>query len=160
MAVQLGFLLGGWPLAGIPAEASVKNAALESLVVHLRLLDDFFGDPRQTAARRPSDHDDVFARHWVATWAPTRFLTEVERSRANAQIAHMTSRRRMRHHWRSPAAVARFCVVANAFFDEVEHQNPRRARAFTQSRQFTEGFLASISASGFVVPRLKRSRRP
>jgi hypothetical protein len=47
-----------------------ENALLEALLVHLRLLDDFFGSAKQTQKRQPKkDKDDVFARHWLPTSA-------------------------------------------------------------------------------------------
>jgi hypothetical protein len=154
MSVQLGFLATRWPLGSKQAEVALRNSALEALIMHLRLLDDFFGHAGQVAPRRPNDRDNVFARHWAPAWNPRGFLTNVERSRANAQIAHLTARRRMQHQWRPPHMVARCCRLANEFFDEVQTDNPRRARAFQEARVLTDAFLSHqrALAAGLVVP--------
>jgi hypothetical protein len=55
-----------------PPDVPLRNATLEALLVHLRLLDDFYGDPRQTRPAGRLDQDDVFARHWLPTWRPRR----------------------------------------------------------------------------------------
>lgn len=65
----------------------VGNALLESVLIHVRSLDDFF---RRTVSL---EDDDVFAVHYLPTWSPTRLLTKSQRDKVNKSLAHLTSAR-------------------------------------------------------------------
>jgi hypothetical protein len=125
------------PLTKSSPKSLRENALLEALLVHLRLFDDFFGSSKQTQPRQRSDRDDVFARHWLPTWRPRGVLSPVQRSRVNAQLAHLTARRRMKNPW-TLEMVRRTCRVLIAFLDQLEREQPRRARAFRKSRDEVE----------------------
>ena|SRR5947209_8652432 len=121
---------------------AIGDALLEAALVHLRLLDDFLGAGRQSQAPKPGDLDDVFARHWLPSWKPRGFLTPTQRSRINAQLAHLSARRRWRHGWDVPRMATQPCRLLLRFLDELEATDARRARAFRDCRVAVEDWLA------------------
>jgi hypothetical protein len=125
----------------------LDNALLEAMLVHLRLLDDFFGSKQQLAPRNRSATDDVFARHWLPSWQPRRFLTETQRGRANAQITHLAARRRWNHRWPLPQMTSRCCRTLLRFVDELEQEAPQRAKAFAKARGIAQAWLATQEAT-------------
>lgn len=126
-----------------PEEGALLNALLEACLVHLRLLDDFLGSPRQAKAARPGDLDDIFARHWHPGWRPSRFLTEQQISDINAQLAHLAARR---EHWQFPWPLDELAADCSERFEqfciELEASNPERAAAFAIARSFAMKILA------------------
>ena len=123
-------------------EDAMGDALLEASLVHLRLLDDFLGSPQQAQPPTRDDPDDVFARHWLPGWAPRRFLTGGQRQRINAQLAHLSARRRWRVGWNVPALTTACCQGFVRFLDQLNVAHPRRARAFAESRARIEAWLA------------------
>lgn len=119
---------GRWP-------NPVSNALIEAFLVHIRLLDDFVGNPRQSEQERKGDLDDVFARHWLPTWQPSRFLTGEQIRNINAQLSHLAARRQ---HWRFPwdlDELALACAMKlEEFCTALESSDPRRAKAFARLR--------------------------
>jgi hypothetical protein len=121
----------GWlelRLADVEAKKRVDigadgQALLEAVLVHLRLLDDFVGSPRQWQAPSRRDGDDVFARHWDPRWRPNRFLSPKQRERTNAHLAHLTARR-LTARWdiqpeELPDIVTRCCRRLEELFAQV-----------------------------------------
>ena len=45
------------------------------------------------------DSDTAFARHWLPSWKPAPFLTNAERRDVNAQVSHLSARRRASIDW-------------------------------------------------------------
>jgi hypothetical protein len=125
------------------------QALLEAVLVHLRLLDEFLGDPRQTKRRKKADPDDVFACHWDRRrhprWKPKRFLGD-DRQKLNARLAHLTGRRLKPPDVEPddlPPLVLKCCERLNEFFDHVDAHNHARVTAFACPRERVRQFLAS-----------------
>lgn len=68
----------------------VKNALLDSFLMHLRALDDFLGARRGTAKTRTRD---VLAVDFLPTWEPSRVLDKPVRNAVDAQLAHLSVHR-------------------------------------------------------------------
>jgi hypothetical protein len=128
----------------------LSNAHIEATLIHLRLLDEFFGSPKQARTSGKNDKDDIFARHWLSSWQPRPFLTETERSRANAQLAHLSGRRRMNHKWNLGEAVARCCGTFQIFIGQLDAAHPRRARAFSETWALVNAYLRHPTPGGHV----------
>jgi hypothetical protein len=124
------------------ADVVVKNALLEACLVHIRLLDDFLGSPVQAEPAGQNDRDDVFAGHWLPGWTPQRFLTHLQISDINAQLAHLAARRQ---HWNFGwplSALASACATKfEEFCAALEAANPDRAQAFEKARYFARSIL-------------------
>ena len=69
----------------LSGDVVVRNAVLESFLLHARSLDAFLG-PRAENARP----DDVFAEDFVSGWRRTGTGLGDKRSRVNKEIAHLT----------------------------------------------------------------------
>lgn len=124
------------------------QALLEAVLVHLRLLDEFLGDPRQATRRRKADQDDVFARHWDRRrhprWEPRRFLGNADRQDVNAKLVHLTGRRLTRPDVQPDditPLVRKCCERLKEFFDHVDQHNNARVAAFACPRRRVEQFL-------------------
>ncbi|HEY8776114.1 MAG TPA: hypothetical protein VIM33_06475 [Gaiellaceae bacterium] len=131
------------PNAPVTFEATVeRNALLEAFLVHVRLLDDFLGDPRQAKPATARNFDDVFARHWVPSWQPKRVMTEVERKRANAQITHLSGRRRLGYRWKVPDLGQRCCTRMVSFIDAIEAHDSKLAEPLTPAATTCRNYLA------------------
>ena len=63
----------------------IRNALLESLLVHIRVLDDFLG------MEAPAQPDDVVAVGFLPSWEPRRCLTPDERAYVNKRVMHLTT---------------------------------------------------------------------
>jgi hypothetical protein len=120
---------------------AIGRALIEAVLVHLRLLDAFLGDRNQTKEHRPSDKDDVFARHWCPAWEPHGFLTPDEYDGINAQLAHLAARRWHGYPWLLADMTKRCCVGFLEFFDVVAQDAPDRAAAFSAPRARVAAFL-------------------
>jgi hypothetical protein len=129
------------------------DSLLESFLVHVRLLDDFLGDPGQAQPTRRNDSDDVFARHWLPTWTPRRFMSEDERDRANAQIAHLTGRRIMGYGWSVPDLARRCCESFESFAAAVERTGDTGlVGSLVPARDEAKRFLSALTrATGHGV---------
>jgi hypothetical protein len=83
----------------------VGNGLLESLLVHVRLLDDFLANKRR---RGPSGGDDLTASDYNPSWSGNGFLKDYERSTINKKVTHLT-RTRQNHvvdkQWRTSGAL-------------------------------------------------------
>jgi hypothetical protein len=80
----------------------VGYGLLESLLVHIRLLDDFL------ATNRPSGTDDLKASDYNSSWSSNGFLKAEERSTINKKVAHLTRSRQdhpLNQQWRTTGAL-------------------------------------------------------
>jgi hypothetical protein len=78
---------------------------LESLLLHVRLLDDFLANRRR---RGPEGDDDLTAKDYNSSWTSNGFLKADERSAINKKLAHLTRSRRdnsVDQRWRSTGAL-------------------------------------------------------
>jgi hypothetical protein len=83
----------------------VGYGLLESLLVHVRLLDDFLANRRRKG--RDGD-DDLTARDYRSSWSSYGFLKTDERSAINKKLAHLTRSRqdhRVNQQWRTTGAL-------------------------------------------------------
>jgi hypothetical protein len=94
-------------------------ACFEAALVHLRLLDDFF--------RAQPSGDDVVATHFLPSWKPRGFLTEPQRDRINAQVAHLTGRRGRPQH--NLGRMARTCGARFLQLETRMRKGPPEAQA-------------------------------
>jgi hypothetical protein len=69
----------------------VGYGLLESLLLHVRLLDDFLGNRRR---KGPEGDDDLTAKDYNSSWSNNGFLKRDERSAINKKLAHLTRSRR------------------------------------------------------------------
>ena len=128
-----------------PSDDQDRQALIEALLVHLRLLDDFLGSKGQVERATEGDRDDVFAGHWVDKWEPCTFLSDDERKRVNAKVAHLSGRRLTLRDVQPddiPPLVKKCCERLQEFFEHVERHNQVRAPAFACARRRVEQFLA------------------
>lgn len=103
----------------------VKNALLESVLVHLRSIDDFL----QLKAARD---DDVIALDYLPSWNPRPALSEKDRADVNKRVQHLTTRRlRGKRQW-ALALVAQALEVCVEFLQQLERDQPLRAASFKQ----------------------------
>lgn len=125
MVAQVELLLTFAPLFPIP----IYLALVEAPLVHLRLLDDFFGSaqPRK---------DDVIARHYLDKWDACHFLDDDPgdvdlRSAINAQLQHPAARRESGYKWNFSRMLT-LCQVAVSQFvvDLGRSDSPERAEWF------------------------------
>jgi hypothetical protein len=65
----------------------VGYGLLESLLVHVRMLDDFLATRRRKGA---AGFDDLTARVYNSSWTSNGFLRTNERSAINKKLAHLT----------------------------------------------------------------------
>jgi hypothetical protein len=133
-----------------PVLGADGQALLEAVLVHLRLLDDFLGSPKQCERRESSARNDVFARHWVPSWRPNRFLTGKQRKRINAQLMHLAWRR-LDSGWNIrpeevPDMVRGCCRRLNEFFAQVEALDRDRLRAFRDAPRRVREYLENEAA--------------
>jgi hypothetical protein len=112
-----------------------RQALLEAVLVHLRLLDEFLGQ------RPGTQYDDARAMHWVKTWKPKGFLSRTQRDRVNAKVAHLTARRTELGDWQ-PAELAPLvrdcCLRLKTFFADLD---AARTDAFRASADCVDDFL-------------------
>jgi hypothetical protein len=83
----------------------VGNGLLESLLVHIRLLDDFLANKRR---RGPQGDDDLTASDYNPVWLGNGFLKDDERSSINKKVAHLTRSRQDKdvdRQWRSSGSL-------------------------------------------------------
>lgn len=142
------------PVLGLSQDA--RNAVLESLLVHARILDDFLLN------RDGPDGDDVLAKHY-APWdersilpaemikKKQRFWTFMpgdSREQANKRVAHLTQRRlddgenkKVRYLAVAHAIAATFL----AFLDRVAENDPSRSAWFAKAASYTHGLLDALS---------------
>jgi hypothetical protein len=83
----------------------VGNGLLESLLLHVRLLDDFLGNRRR---RGPEGDDDLTAKDYNSSWSNNGFLKRDERTAINKKLAHLTRSRRNQkvdQRWRTSGAL-------------------------------------------------------
>jgi hypothetical protein len=83
----------------------VGYGLLESLLLHVRLLDDFLGNRRR---RGPKGDDDLTAKDYNSSWSTNGFLKRDERSAINKRLAHLTRSRRDHkadQRWRTGGAL-------------------------------------------------------
>lgn len=120
----------GMPSPGTGFPCEVDDALLEALLVHLRLLNDFLG---------PRKHPrDVVASDWLPSWESRGFLTEEQQRRINKQLAHLSCDRDWGFKWDVRAMTTACCLALKEFFEALEHDEPRRAKAFRASRKLVE----------------------
>jgi len=126
------------------------QALLEAVLVHLRLLDDFLGHPKQAEKQGADAGDDVFARHWDENWEPRRFLSKEERDRVNAQLVHLTARR-LTHRGdiqpdELPGLVKECCLGLREFLRRVGVIDRRRLEAFGGAPERVAQYLDNKAA--------------
>lgn len=121
------------------------DALIEAPLVHLRLLDEFLGSRQQVQPLRAGDRDTVFAAHYLPTWQPASFLTVDERRDVNAQVAHLSGRRKPQFPWSILDLTARCCEGLERYFAAIAHDSAHSSRAamFSQSRVLVRRFRAS-----------------
>jgi hypothetical protein len=83
---ELRMLVGTHALLSRAVEPIEHDAAVESFLLHARVLDDFLGcaEPRK---------GDVVARHYVDTWQPVHPLTPELRRSIDKRLAQLTEER-------------------------------------------------------------------
>lgn len=120
---------------GLHGEA-LKNVLLESVLVHLRLLDDFVG--RATRAHK----DDVLAVDYLETWDPAEVgpLGEFRRP-INTQVAHLSIAREAGRLWNVLALTHSVLGECGRFFDALETHTSPFVEPFATAAASTFGFL-------------------
>lgn len=106
----------------------VGYGLLESLLLHVRMLDDFLAGGRQ----RGPDGDDLTARDYNSSWPNRGFLKKDERSAINKKLAHLTRSRQdheVDQRWRSTGALDT---------DGNWHRRQLAERALAASTRFVE----------------------
>jgi hypothetical protein len=88
----------------------VSNAIVESLLLHARLLDEFFG-----AKTRGPKGRDVRARDFKADWQPCHVLTAEERDGIDGKVIHLADDRVDRFPWLPGVILVRFVDVFDEF---------------------------------------------
>jgi hypothetical protein len=91
---------------GTPEELPfVGYGLLESLLLHVRMLDDFLANKR---SRGRDGDDDLTAKDYNSSWSSNGFLKRNERSAINKKLAHLTRSRRdhkIDQIWRATGAL-------------------------------------------------------
>lgn len=120
---------------GLHGEA-LKNVLLESVLVHLRLLDDFVG--RATRAHA----DDVLALDYLDTWDPVEGgpLGEFRRP-INTQVAHLSIAREAGRLWNVLALTNSVLGECGRFFDSLEAHTSPFVEPFATAASSTSDFL-------------------
>ena len=123
----------------------VFDALIEAVLVHVRLLDEFLGNPQQAEPATKRDRDTVFAAHYLPRRAPASFLTQAERGDVNAQVAHLSGRRRAQFPWSLMDLTERCCAGLHRFFADLgsDPQHSTRLAMFSSSRILVQTFLTT-----------------
>jgi len=136
MVAQVELLLGFAPLFPIP----IYLALVEAPLVHLRVLDDFFGS-------RVPFKDDVIAKHYLDTWDGWHFLDDDPgdvdlRSAINAQLQHPAARRETGYKWNFPRMLTLCQVAVSQFVAELGGSDfSHRASWFARADDALTGFV-------------------
>lgn len=120
---------------GLHGEA-LKNVLLESVLVHLRLLDEFVG-------RATSAHEgDVLAVDYLDAWDPLDFgpLGEFRRP-INKQVAHLSISREAGRLWNVLALTHSVLSECGRFFDAIEAHASPFVEPFSTAASSTFDFL-------------------
>lgn len=115
---------GTTPPVGAEQAVVIRNALLESALLHLRVLDDFLCLKSRTRA------DDVVAMDFLPSWTPQTGLSEGERQYVNKRVMHLTT---TRGEGPAPWELARFREVFQTFvalLHQLELAAPERAAWF------------------------------
>lgn len=103
---------------------STHNAALESVLTHVRNVDDFLG-------RSGGAPSDVFAADYLPTWSPRFVLTAEERRNVNRKLAHIATDRLDAHDgWNLAGLVDRCAVRFREFLEQLADEDPDMHRRF------------------------------
>lgn len=113
-------------------------ALVEAALVHLRLLDDFLGQPPT------GQHDDVHAQQFAPTWQPKRFIDPDERQRINAQVQHLAWRRTSGADWDFSTLCLAFAERFLEFLNVLDHTAPECSDWFTEIRDICEQTIDSF----------------
>jgi hypothetical protein len=106
------------------ATKAIGNALIESALVHVRNLDDFF---RLPGKRHP---DDVLAIHYLPTWRPRAILSKAEHDDIDKLLAHVTTKRTDGPRpWLTKRLRDGF-EIARSFLQQLHAEEPERAAAF------------------------------
>jgi hypothetical protein len=126
LSVLTASWLGGATHAGgTETQRLIGNALLESALIHLRALDDFF-------YREPNKDtkDDVFAVDYAGGWTLIPLLTKDERADINKRLAHITTRRTREPRKWELSSMSKARDVYDRFREDLTTTWPVRARWF------------------------------
>ena len=125
--------------------------------MHLRLLDDFLGHK----ADRPSETcktcghtpptGDVTAQHYLPDWKPVHALGHADRQAINAEVVHLSERRKELRDW-PIVKMARECYdVLRHFLEQLEAspQYSYRSEYFTETQQLLDH--SPLDQSGVIL---------
>ncbi len=153
---------GPGPALGLAQDA--RNAVLESLLVHARILDDFLLN------RTGQNGDDVRAKHF-APWDESAalpaeminkkrrfwtFMPSDSREQANKRVAHLTQKRlddgknKEVHYLAVAQAIA---TTFLEFLDRVEEYDRSRSAWFATAASYAHGLIDILSADPAGAPR-------
>jgi len=125
---------------GVYGEA-LKNAILESVLIHLRLLDEFVG-------RQPQHAEDVAATDYLATWIPVDGGPLMGyRALINWQVAHVSIRREAGRLWNVLELATEVLTECQRFFDELSTSSSPYVDAFSTASDSATGFLEWAEAT-------------
>lgn len=119
----------------------VYLALVEAPLVHLRLLDDFFGK----RIPGPDEPDDIVAQHYVDAWAPSHFLKWKVRNTINAQLQHLARRRRVGAKWQLGALCRSMAERHCDFVDLLAVHERHRLGWFDESTHICRTILEAQS---------------
>jgi hypothetical protein len=127
--IQLGTLVDKYGNVMPPGFSDAgEDALLEASLVHLRGLDDFFGNRSEGATERGPR--DVRAIDWIPNWPGNVWLDPAVRSLINWKVAHLTVVSGIRYEWQLATQGTALCEQITAFMDSVANDKPDRLPAF------------------------------
>lgn len=127
-------------------ETSEVDAYLESFLVHARLLDDFFGmsrDVRDTPLEDSGRRDDVLACDYNPDWVQQRVLSSSIRRSINAQVQHLSVRRKLKRDWHFTKIDASLSKAFDSFLSLLEGHSVDSVRARADYFPEDEEFVAA-----------------
>lgn len=108
-----------------------EDALLEASLVHLRGLDDFFGN--RSGASMERGPRDVRAVDWLPKWPGDVWLDPAVRSLINWKVAHLTVISGITYEWQLATQGLALCEQITNFMDGIATDRPDRLPAFLGS---------------------------
>jgi hypothetical protein len=121
-------------------KTTFERCYLESLLIHVRLVDEFLAFALPHAGK--VNEDDVRAIDYLGSWAHTRPLNAAERDDIGAYVAHLTTRRTTGKQWLPVELAHRTLHHFEGFVDAVAASPADAHRAPWLRWPQVAGFLA------------------
>jgi heme exporter protein D len=132
-----------WQSAGAMLAPEASFCFIESILIHLRLLDDFLSRRARSTRMDQGERievDDVLALDYFPEWVSSSDLLSGRRRAINSYVAHV-SMSRDEIDWDIPQLAQSVIEEFARFLSEIQRQRPIFAASFAKAAASVEGFL-------------------